>query len=79
MSAFFFRQRRKSLFQILKTRKSQSGTLAASSSPVNEIKPFSLTYPEFCLLIEVVGALAGSKLDIRGDWTRIYERLGGRA
>jgi len=66
--------------------KSQRGMSVAHKSQMDttpglehQVKTFTLTYPEFCLLIEVVAARAGTKLDIKGDWTRLYKRLGGRA
>lgn len=79
MMPSILRPQRKSLRAKSASRKSQMSTSLSSTPPEHQIKTLTLTYPEFCLLIEVVAARAGTKLDIKGDWTRLYKRLGGRA
>ena len=71
--------RQKSLRQISVTRskKIQMNTLTTSLAPEHQIKTFTLSYPEFCLLIEVVALRAGSDQDSSGEWMRLYKRLGG--
>ena len=71
--------RQKSLRQISVTRskKIQMNTLSTPLLLEDQIKTISLSYPEFCLLIEVVALRACSDQDSSGEWMRLYKRLGG--
>lgn len=72
------RGRQKSLrSSFLVRRKNQLNALPVLPGAENQIKTFTLSYPEFCLLIGVVAARAGSARDITGEWMRLYKRLGG--
>lgn len=69
----------KSLRQISVTRneKIRMNTLSTPLPLEDQIKTITLSYPEFCLLIEVVALRAGSDQDSSGEWMRLYKRLGG--
>lgn len=71
--------RQKSLRQISVTRskKIQMNTLTTSLAPEHQIKTFTLSYTEFCLLMEVIALRADSEQDTSGEWVRLYKRLGG--
>lgn len=74
-----YRQRQKSLRQnsVTRNEKSEMSTMPVPLPPEEQIKTFTLSYPEFCLLIDVVGLRAGSDQDTSGEWMRLYKRLGG--
>lgn len=71
--------RQKSLRQISVSRneKIRMNTLSTPLPLEDQIKTITLSYPEFCLLIEVVALRAGSDQDSSGEWMRLYKRLGG--
>lgn len=54
-------------------------TLSTSVALEDQVKTFTFTYADFCLLIAVVAQHASCELDISGEWRRLYLRLGGEA
>lgn len=73
-----YRQRQKARFAIPVTPlRKIPVTMVASLAPKDQIKTFTLAYPEFCLLIDVVARLANSRSDTSGEWNRLYNHLVG--
>lgn len=74
-----YRKRQKALRQISVTRneKNRMNTLSTSLAQEDQIKTITISYPEFCLLIDVVALRAASDQDTSGEWVRLYKRLGG--
>ena len=62
---------------VARNEKIRMNTLSTPLPPEDQIKTISLSYPEFCLLIEVVALRACSDQDSSGEWMRLYKRLGG--
>lgn len=48
-----------------------------SLEPEHQVKTITLSYSDFCLLIGLVAARAGSDQDSTGECRRLYVRLGG--
>lgn len=45
--------------------------------PEHQVKTFTLSYPEFCLLIDLVAERTHSSQYRSGEWRQLYLRLGG--
>lgn len=59
-------------------QKPEMNTLTTAVAPEDEVKTLTLSYPEFCLLIEAVAARANARNADSRDWIRLYKRLGGQ-
>lgn len=44
-------------------------------APEDQRKTFTIGYPEYCLLIDLVSVRVGSPLDMDRKWTRLLECL----
>lgn len=71
------RQKNQRLISVTSDKKDSMKPSPSQLTPEDQTKNFTLSYPEFCLLIEVVAAQANSNQDSSGIWTRLYKRLGG--
>lgn len=45
--------------------------------PEQQVKTFTLSYPQFCLLIGLVAERTHSSQHRSGEWRQVYLRLGG--
>lgn len=78
MSPLRGRVRQKPLRRLSVARKKiRTNTVSTSPAPEDQVKTFTLSYPEFCLLIAAVAARADSVRDSSGDLSRLYKRLRG--
>lgn len=71
------RQKTKLVISVTHNEKDFMKHLPSELLPEVQTKTFTLSYPEFFLLIEVVAAYANSNQDSCGAWKRLYKRMGG--